>query len=98
MCYKSVQWIIVAQPSERSNKTKCPTSIHELLSRTSQHVTLLIEFNEYDTRERTRCFHALKRSRKRLEHSKQLTTSYDSEQKVAITFLCFEANPLHSCG
>jgi hypothetical protein len=23
MCYKTVQWIIVAQPSERSNKPKC---------------------------------------------------------------------------
>jgi hypothetical protein len=33
MCYKSIQWIIVAQSSERSNKTKCQTSIHELLSR-----------------------------------------------------------------
>jgi hypothetical protein len=33
MCYKSVQRINVAQPSEISNKTKSQTSIHELLSR-----------------------------------------------------------------
>jgi hypothetical protein len=33
LCYKFVKGIIVAHPSEKSNKTKCQTSIHELLSR-----------------------------------------------------------------
>jgi hypothetical protein len=33
MCYKFVKRVIVAQRSERSNKTRCQTSIHELLSR-----------------------------------------------------------------
>jgi hypothetical protein len=31
MCYKSVKGVIVAQPSERSNITKCQTNIQELL-------------------------------------------------------------------
>jgi hypothetical protein len=41
MCYKSVQRINVAQPSERSNKTKWQTSIHELLSRYLANVAVL---------------------------------------------------------
>jgi hypothetical protein len=31
ICYKSAQWIILAQPSERSNKMKYETGIHKLL-------------------------------------------------------------------
>jgi hypothetical protein len=29
MCCKSVKGVIVAQPRERSNKTKCEASVHE---------------------------------------------------------------------
>jgi hypothetical protein len=43
LCYKFVKLIIVAQPSERSNKTKCQISINKFfVALPRQHVTILM--------------------------------------------------------
>jgi hypothetical protein len=48
MCYRFVWWIIVAQPSERSSKTKCQTSTHELLSRCPGNTWFFMSRSDYE--------------------------------------------------
>jgi hypothetical protein len=49
MCYQSVKWINGAQPSERTSKSKCQTSIHKFFVALPQETcnNILLETKKY---------------------------------------------------